>query len=55
MDNTLLYFILFLVCLWLLIDEVVGSKKIDRFIVKVFPNLEQTETSFFSKLMGVFK
>jgi hypothetical protein len=52
MDSTLLYFILFLCCLWLIIDEFGGNKNIDKFILRVFPNLEQTEQGFFSKLFN---
>ena len=50
MDNSLLFFILFLCCLWLVLDEFGGNKNIDKFLVKTFPNLQATEQGFFAKL-----
>ena len=38
MDNSLLFFILFLSCLWLVLNEFFGTRYIEKFLAKLVPS-----------------
>lgn len=41
MDKNLFFFILALLCGWLILDEVYGNKFISQFVVSIIPNTEK--------------
>lgn len=41
MDKSLLFFILSLVCFWLVLSEFYGDKKVTKFVTTIMPNAEK--------------
>ena len=40
-DKSLFFITLALICIWVILDNFYGDKKLNRFIVSIFPSLEK--------------
>ena len=45
MDKSVFFLLLSLICFYLVLDEVYGSKPISRFTVAIIPNAEEKQSS----------
>ena len=45
-DKSLFFITLALICVWLILDNFYGKKRVNTFILSLFPSLEKTGTFF---------